>query len=85
MGKAILPVRLSLLKEMFMLPGDYQITATAPDPGHEAVNFLIESPEIPAGDEGTPLRNMMLRYTVDPHPDDPEYRKITVAPEFKEQ
>lgn len=85
MGKAVLPVALTLLKSMFMLPEECQMVSVVQDTWYELANFLIESPNLPDGVEGELLPRMTLHVSVEHHPDDPSFRKITVTPKLIER
>lgn len=84
MGKAVLPVQLDLLRSLFMLPESFRILSVAQDAQYESANFLLESPEISDRPNGAPLPHMILHVTVEQHPDNPDFRKVTVRSVFEE-
>lgn len=83
MGKALLPVSLSLLEMMFQLPSGYKIIASHGEMGEHFMQFLVESPDIPGVEEGQPLPEMMPLAQALNHPFDPDFKRIIVNPKLR--
>jgi hypothetical protein len=79
-GKAVIPVDFALLKAIFCLPENYEILAVG-QRNIELVDFLVGSDEIPAV-EGDKLPEIVLHCTVETHPENHDFKKLTVRPEL---
>jgi hypothetical protein len=76
MRKAIIPVELSVLEEMFMLPANFKLEALWTGDEQTRVNFLVSSDALP-DTEGNHLPEIDLHCTVQNHPDHPDFKRIT--------
>ncbi len=79
MRKAIIPVELSLLEDLLMLPPGYKIETLWPGDEQGTVNFLVSSDALPDA-EGNHLPEIDLHCTVQNHPDHPDFKRITIIP-----
>lgn len=86
MGKASIQVDLALLKKVLVLPESYEITHVLPSDHPQIALFIVESEDIPnrPGPDGIHVPQVSLPYTVDYHPDDHEFKRITVRAEIGE-
>lgn len=86
MGRAILQLHLSVLKDVLMLPEGYKLVKAEQDNKHgfltEVVNFTVESDEVPLFPDGK-FPEMYLECKVESHPDDHEFKRITITPKLR--
>ena len=78
MGHAILPADLAAIAHAIYLPGQYKLVSVTYDAQCRLINFLVESDELPEDKiDGQPLPTLTMLHTVETHPDDHSFRKIT--------
>ena len=78
MGHAILPVQFDVIAGSLLLPEQYKIISAQYDVFTRIINFVVESAELPEDlPDGQRLPTLVMRHTVETHPDDPTFRKVT--------
>jgi hypothetical protein len=78
MGKANFPVQLALLETLFALPSDCHIVSIHHEEGDPVFHVIVEGSLFPESAEGEPLAHLRLEVFMEHHPDNPDFRKVTV-------
>lgn len=78
MGHAILSAELSAIAGAIYLPGEYKLISAHYNVGDRVVKFIVESDALPEDKiDGLPLPTLTMLHTIETHPDDHAFRKIT--------
>jgi hypothetical protein len=77
MGHAILQAPLSAIAAYFMLPEQYKLISAHYHEHNRLVNFVVESAEIPEEKDNESLPTLKVYHSVEFHPDDHSFKKIT--------
>lgn len=83
MGKSVLQIDLPSLRRMLQLPENCHILAIVPDLLNKRLDLLLESEALPETADNQPYPLAQAIHTVESHPEQPEFRKLSVHVEVQ--